>query len=52
LRPDGEYLELLREEFMGMLEDGTFKVYSFQEAQGFKGTHALARKYYTLSLQV
>jgi hypothetical protein len=44
LRPNGDYLELLREEFAKMLDGRTFKVYSFQEGQGLKGTYALARK--------
>jgi hypothetical protein len=44
LKPDGDYLELLREEFAAMLDDRSFKVFSFQEGQGFKGTYALSRK--------
>lgn len=44
LRADGEHLEMLREEFASMLDERTFKVYSFQEGQGYKGTHALSRK--------
>jgi hypothetical protein len=44
LKPDGEHLELLREEFASMLDERLFKVYSFQEGQGFKGAHVLSRK--------
>jgi nicotinic acid phosphoribosyltransferase len=44
LRPDGEHLEMLREEFASMLDERAFKVYSFQEGQGLKGTRTLARK--------
>jgi hypothetical protein len=44
LKPDGAHLELLREEFAYMLDSRTFKVYSFQEGQGFKGANVLSRK--------
>src|ERR1700735_1453733 len=44
LKPDAEMLSLLREEFARMLYDRAFKIYSFQEGQGFKGTYSLSRK--------
>ena len=44
LKPDAEILSLLRQEFARMLHDRTFKIYSFQEGQGFKGTYSLSRK--------
>jgi len=44
LKPDGTHLEILLEEFSDMLEEGVFKVYSFQEALGFKGVNLLSRK--------
>jgi len=44
LKPDAEMLALLREEFSRMLYDRAFKIYSFQEGQGFKGTYSLSRK--------
>lgn len=50
LKPDGVYLDLLREEFGKMLEARAFKVFSFQEGMGFKGTKALSRKVGELEL--
>ena len=44
LKPDGGHLEMLREEFAEMLEERIFKVYSFQEGQGYKGVNVLSRK--------
>ena len=44
LKPDAEMLSLLRQEFARMLYDRAFKIYSFQEGQGFKGTYSLSRK--------
>ncbi|KAF5005542.1 hypothetical protein FDECE_8035 [Fusarium decemcellulare] len=44
LKPDGSYIELLREEFSKMLEARSFKVYSFQEGMGYKGVQGLSRK--------
>ncbi|KAI9155556.1 Vegetative incompatibility protein [Paramyrothecium foliicola] len=44
LKPDGAHLELLREEFSSMLDEHLFKVYSFQEGQGWKGTSVASRK--------
>ncbi|KAI5921600.1 hypothetical protein F4810DRAFT_712421 [Camillea tinctor] len=44
LKPDGETLGRLREDFASMLEGRTFKVHSFQEGQGYKGARALSRK--------
>jgi len=44
LKPDGEYLGLLREEFSTMLDERSFKVFSFQEGTGFKGVNFLSRK--------
>jgi hypothetical protein len=44
LKPDAEMLSLLRQEFARMLYDRAFKIYSFQEGQGFKSTYSLSRK--------
>jgi hypothetical protein len=44
LKPDGGHLEILREEFSKMLDERSFKVYSFQEGKGFKGVNLLSRK--------
>ena len=44
LKPDAEMLSLLRQEFARMLYDRSFKIHSFQEGQGFKGTYSLSRK--------
>jgi hypothetical protein len=44
LKPDAEMLSLLRQEFARMLYDRAFKIYSFQEGQGFKGTYSFSRK--------
>jgi hypothetical protein len=44
LKPDAEMLSFLRQEFARMLYDRAFKIYSFQEGQGFKGTPSLSRK--------
>jgi hypothetical protein len=50
LKPDGEHPELLREEFASMPDERLFKVYSFQEGQGYKGAHVLSRKVLDLHL--
>ncbi|KAE8446926.1 hypothetical protein EG329_011557 [Mollisiaceae sp. DMI_Dod_QoI] len=44
LKPDAEVLSFLRDEFARMLYDRAFKIYSFQEGQGFKGIYSLSRK--------
>lgn len=44
LKPDAEMVLLLGDEFAQMLSDRAFKVFSFQEGQGFKGTYFLSRK--------
>jgi hypothetical protein len=44
LKPDAEILSMLRLQFARMLSDRAFKIYSFREGQGFKGTASLSRK--------
>lgn len=44
LEPDAEILTILSDDFARMLFDNSFKVHSFQEGMGFKGTHFLSRK--------
>jgi hypothetical protein len=44
LKPDDEIVGLLSKDFARMLSDRTFKVFSFQEGQGFKGTYFMSRK--------
>jgi hypothetical protein len=44
LKPDDEIAGLLSKDFARMLSERAFKVFSFQEGQGFKGTYFMSRK--------
>jgi hypothetical protein len=44
LKPDAEYLEMLRVEFSQMLSMQKIHIYTFQEGKGFRGAQGLNGK--------
>jgi hypothetical protein len=52
LAPDSGTLEMLRQEFSKMLGVRAFKVYTFQEARGYKGIQGLQGKVILNLLQI